>query len=209
MKTYSGSSIYRNIALDIANKIVKGDIKIDEKLSGRTTLSSMYNVSSETIRRSIALLEDMNVVTSSKGRGIDILSVSAAERFIEKHKSNESMFTVKENIFRLIENKKQLDDELEQSFEKILDLVDRFKNVSPFTFIEIKIKDNCKVIGKTVNEIKFWQGTGATIVAYRRNNEIVVSPGPTYVFENGDIIIVIGSSDVYERVDDYIYNKLV
>lgn len=209
MKTYSGSSIYKNIALDIANKILKGEIKIDEKLSGRTTLSSMYNVSPETIRRAIALLEDMNVVTSSKGRGIDILSVSAAEKFIEKYKSNEYMVTMKENIFKLIEKKKQLDDELEESFEKILDSVDRFKNVSPFTFIEIKIKDNCKAIGRTVNEIKFWQGTGATIVAYRRNNDIVISPGPTYVFENDDIIIVIGTSDVYERINDYLYNTLV
>jgi K+/H+ antiporter YhaU regulatory subunit KhtT len=206
MKTYSGSSVYKNVALDIANKIVKGEIKIDEKLSGRTTLSSMYNVSPETIRRAIALLEDMDVVTSFKGRGIEILSVSAAEKFIEKHKSNEYIFTVKENIYKLIEKKKQIDDELEQNFEKMLDLADRFKNVSPFTFIEIEIKDNCKAIGKTVNELKFWQGTGATIIAYRRNNDIVVSPGPTYVFENDDIIIVIGSSDAYERVHEYIYS---
>ena len=33
-----------------------------KKLSGRSTLASLYNVSPETIRRSIALLKDMDVV---------------------------------------------------------------------------------------------------------------------------------------------------
>ena len=49
--------VYKNIALDIANKIINGEFKVGEKISGRSTLAGVYNVSPETIRRAIALLE--------------------------------------------------------------------------------------------------------------------------------------------------------
>ena len=206
MKVHQGGAVYKNIALDVANKIVLGDFKIDEKISGRSTLASMYNVSPETIRRAIALLEEMNVVSSTRGSGIEILSVSSAEKFIEKYKDTEYVSTVKENIFRLIEKKKQLDDEIQVNFEKILDFIDRFKNITPFTLIEIEVNEECRVIGKKINEIRFWQATGATMVAYRRGEKIVISPGPDYVFEAGDTIVVIGSSNVYDSVYNFIYN---
>ncbi|MEW9096813.1 MAG: TrkA C-terminal domain-containing protein [Clostridiaceae bacterium] len=206
MKVHQGGAVYKNIALDVANKIVLGDFKAEEKISGRSTLASMYNVSPETIRRAIALLEEMNVVSSTRGSGIEILSVSAAEKFIEKNKDTEYLSTVKENIFRLIEKKKELDDEIQVNFDKILDFIDRFKNITPFTLIEIEVNDQCKIIGKKINEIRFWQATGATMVAYRRGEKIIISPGPHYVFKSGDTIVVIGSNNVYDKVYNFIYN---
>ncbi|KAJ53132.1 K+/H+ antiporter YhaU regulatory subunit KhtT [Clostridium tetanomorphum] len=206
MKGHQGGAVYKNIALDIANKIVLGELKTDEKISGRSTLASMYNVSPETIRRAIALLEDMRVVSSTKGSGIEILSVPAAEKFIEKNKDTEYLSTVKENIFKLIDKKKELDDEIQLNFEKILDFIDRFKNITPFTLIEIEVNEDCNVLGKKINEIRFWQATGATIVAYRRKQKIIISPGPDYVFHAGDTIVVIGSNNVYDKVYKFLYN---
>lgn len=206
MRGHQGGAVYKNIALDIANKIVIGELKTDEKISGRSTLASMYNVSPETIRRAIALLEDMSVVSSTKGSGIEILSIPAAEKFIQKNKDTEYLSTVKENIFGLIEKKKELDDEIQLNFEKILDFIDRFKNITPFTLIEIDINEGCNVIGKKVNEIRFWQATGATIVAYRRKEKIAISPGPNYIFQVGDIIVVIGNGNVYDKVYYFIYD---
>ena len=207
MKIGNATPAYRNIALDIANKIVKGELKANEKISGRSTLAGMYNVSPETIRRSIALLEEMDVVVSNVGSGIEIISVSAAEKFIAKYKNNEYLNTVKEDILRIIEKKKVLDDELEQNFIKVLDLVERFSNITPFTLIEVAIHDNCRFLGMRVTEVKFWQYTGATIVAVRRDKDITISPGPDYVFSAGDIIVVIGCTDVYDKVWKYIYDS--
>ncbi|WP_251862474.1 TrkA C-terminal domain-containing protein [Clostridium sp. Marseille-Q2269] len=206
MKNSTGP-LYKNIALDIANRIVRGKLKSDEKISGRSTLASMYNVSPETIRRAIALLEDMSVVKSTKGSGIEILSISAAEKFIERNKSNVYLATVKENIEDILLRKKSLDEELQENFNKMLDLMDRFENISPFTLIEVAIEENCKYIGKKVNEVKFWQQTGTTMVAYRRGKEIIISPGPNYIFTKGDIIVVIGSSNVYKKVYNFLYEK--
>jgi DNA-binding GntR family transcriptional regulator len=146
---YSNSvkPIYKNIALDVANKIVRGEIKENEKLSGRSLLASTYNVSPETIRRAISLLQQMNVVSVTQGSGIEVISVSAAEKFIEKLKDNEYIISIKDNIVELLEEHKRLDDKIKENFYKITDFIERFQNISPFTLIEIEInKDDATFI---------------------------------------------------------------
>ena len=197
---------YVSIALDIANKILNGEFREKQKISGRSTLASMYNVSPETIRRAIVLLEDMDVVNSSRGSGIDVISKSAAEKFIEKNKSSRYISSIKDEIRDLMHQKKKIDEQIQESFDTIFDYIERFKSDTPYTFIEIKVTADSKKIGKKINEVRLWQTTGTTMVAYRRKGETVISPGPDYVFEEGDTIVVIGSNNVYEKVYEFLYS---
>ena len=197
---------YVSIALDIANKILNGEFREKQKLSGRSTLASMYNVSPETIRRAIVLLEDMDVVNSSRGSGIDVISKAAAEKFIEKNKSSRYISSIKDEIRDLMQQKKKIDEQIQESFDTIFDYIERFKSDTPYTFIEIKVTADSKKIGKKINEVRLWQTTGTTMVAYRRKGETVISPGPDYVFEEGDTIVVIGSNNVYEKVYEFLYS---
>jgi len=203
--TEAHKPIYKKIAIDVANKIIKGDIKEGEKISGRSVLASMYNVSPETIRRAVALLHESNVVSVVQGSGIEVLSISAAEKFIYKNKDNEHLTAIRENVRELMDQHRKLDEHIEKCFDEIVDYIERFQNISPFTLIEIEINNECKHLGKRLIETRFWQHTGATIIAYRRNNEIFFSPGPDYAFKEGDVIVVTGIKDVYDRVYDYIY----
>ena len=197
---------YVSIALDIANKILNGEFREKQKISGRSTLASMYNVSPETIRRAIVLLEDMDVVNSSRGSGIDVISKSAAEKFIEKNKSSRYISSIKDEIRDLMQQKKKIDEQIQESFDTIFDYIERFKSDTPYTFIEIKVTADSKKIGKKINEVRLWQTTGTTMVAYRRKGETVISPGPDYVFEEGDTIVVIGSNNVYEKLYEFLYS---
>ena len=197
---------YVSIALDIANKILNGEFREKQKISGRSTLASMYNVSPETIRRAIVLLEDMDVVNSSRGSGIDVISKSAAEKFIEKNKSSRYISSIKDEIRDLMQQKKKIDEQIQESFDTIFDYIERFKSDTPYTFIEIKVTADSKKIVKKINEVRLWQTTGTTMVAYRRKGETVISPGPDYVFEEGDTIVVIGSNNVYEKVYEFLYS---
>ena len=197
---------YVSIALEIANKILNGEFREKQKISGRSTLASMYNVSPETIRRAIVLLEDMDVVNSSRGSGIDVISKSAAEKFIEKNKSSRYISSIKDEIRDLMQQKKKIDEQIQESFDTIFDYIERFKSDTPYTFIEIKVTADSKKIGKKINEVRLWQTTGTTMVAYRRKGETVISPGPDYVFEEGDTIVVIGSNNVYEKVYEFLYS---
>jgi len=68
----------------------------------------------------------------------------------------------------------------------------------------VKIGDNSPVIDKKLMEVQFWQKTKATLIGYRRDGELVVSPGPDYVFKKGDTIIVIGDYDIYDKVVEFV-----
>ena len=87
--------IYQKIAIDIANRIVSGDLSIGDKLYGRSSLASQYNVSPETVRRSISLLSDMDIVKVTKGSGIVINSVDNCLKFIDKFKDIDSISSLK------------------------------------------------------------------------------------------------------------------
>lgn len=195
------SPIYKQIALDVANRIYHGSINEGEKIHGRSTLAGEYNVSPETIRRSIKLLEDMEVLTVSKGSGITVLSKDKAYSFIERFQEVESLGTMKNKLEELIDKRKEIDGEVNELINKITDLSNRLKNVNPLNTVEVQIPSPWKKSGDTIKELKFWQNTGGTIVGIRRGQNLIISPGPYATIEEGDIILVVGD---YGVINNYI-----
>jgi K+/H+ antiporter YhaU regulatory subunit KhtT len=191
---------YQKIALDIANAIYKGQYIEGERLYGRSTLAGTYNVSPETIRRAIKLLEDVGVVESSKGSGITILSKDKAFKYINKFKNIESVASFKAILTSQIMKKRELEDEIVGTIEKIIERTSRFSNTRSITPLEIEVAGNCRLIGKSVGEVSFWQHTGATIVGIKRGDDTILSPGPYATFNSGDILLVIGEDTVYDAV---------
>lgn len=197
--------VYQQIAIDLANRIAYGEFLIGTKIHGRSTLAGQYNVSPETIRRAVILLEDMNIVEVTQGSGILVKSKDEAFKFIQKFKDKDSMVSLKNNIKNIIEEKAKLEDKLNSYIDKLIDYSERFKSSNPFSPIEIEIPKNSKLIGKTTAEVNFWQNTGATIIGIRKKNTIILSPGPYATFMEGDIFIMVGDENSYERVKNYIY----
>ncbi|MBL4932497.1 TrkA C-terminal domain-containing protein [Clostridium paridis] len=192
--------VYQQISIDLANRIASGEFAVGTKIHGRSTLAGKYNVSPETIRRAVILLEDMDIVEVMQGSGIMVKSKEAAFKFIEKFKSTDSITSVKKEIQRILNEKKKLDEELFINANKLFDFSERFKNSNPFAPIEIEIPQNSKLINKTIGEVNFWQNTGATIIGIRRGKSLILSPGPYATFVEGDIYIMIGEESSYERV---------
>ena len=196
--------IYKKIALDLAGRIHKGEFSEGEKIHGRSTLAGEYNVSPETIRRAMILLEDMEVVSVSQGSGIYIKSKDDASKYLERFKNNESIGVLKLEIKQLMDQKKIIDNQIQGLLEKIIDYSERLKNINPINPLEIEIPPHSNLIGKTILESKFWQHTGATIVAIRRGKNVVISPGPYGGFEAGDVILVVGNSEVKSLIRKFI-----
>ena len=109
MESKVNEPIYKQIALDIAGRIYNNDIKVGQKIHGRSTLASSYNVSPETVRKAVKLLEDMKVVSSSKGSGVTIISKDNAYNFINRFHSIESVTSLKHDIESLMEEKKAIE----------------------------------------------------------------------------------------------------
>ncbi|PKM96355.1 MAG: GntR family transcriptional regulator [Firmicutes bacterium HGW-Firmicutes-1] len=198
--------LYQQIAIDIANRIANGEFAVGSKIHGRSTLASQYNVSPETIRRAIILLEDVFIVEVYQGSGIVVKSRNDAYKFIEKFKNIDSLNYIKKDILTIIQNKRKMNEDLELKINKLIDFSERFKNTNPFSPIEIGIGNSCKLLEKTIAEVNFWQNTGATIIAIRREGQIILSPGPYALFTEGDIFIFIGDENAYERIIGYLNN---
>jgi K+/H+ antiporter YhaU regulatory subunit KhtT len=196
--------VYQQIALDLANRIAHGEFEVGTKIHGRSTLAGQYNVSPETIRRAVILLEDMGIIEVMPGSGILVKSIAESAKYIEKFKSKDSMSSIKKELENIINDKRILEERLTSCIDKLMDSSERFKKSNPFAPLEIEIPKSSKLIGKTIAEVNFWQNTGATIVGIRRDNSLILSPGPYAIFMAEDTFIMIGEENSYERIKKFI-----
>ncbi|MDK2800691.1 MAG: hypothetical protein PWP27_2161 [Clostridiales bacterium] len=204
MPKSSTPSRYQQIALDIAQRIVNKEFAIGEKVHGRSVLASMYNVSPETIRKAVALLQNMDVLQVNQGSGIVINSIDKAYNFIQRFKFRDSISSLKHDVEKLLEQKKEIDKKLEETLNNIIEYSDKLKNLSPYNPIEVEISHKSKYIGHTISELKFWQNTGGTVVALRKGNDLIISPGPYAVLEEGDLVVVVGGNTILDDVEKFL-----
>ncbi len=196
--------VYLKIAIDIASRIVNGDFIEGEKLSGRSTLVSIYNVSPETIRRSVALLKDMKVVEVEEKSGIRILNKSNAIEFLKKFKTKSDFTNLKEEIYDLLDEKKALEKNLESKIKELIEFATQLRNVGLIVPYESIVQPNSLIIGKNLGELNFWHNTGATIIGIKRNDQLYLSPGPYFNINEHDVIVYVGENDVVNNVKNYI-----
>ncbi len=194
---------YLKIAVDIATRIVSGKLSEGEKLKGRSVLSTEYNVSPETIRRSMSLLSDKNVVAIKAGSGIIVLSREKAVEFINNFKSDEVLTQMKDNLSQLLKKRRSLDEDIADTTMQIADMYKYMRSdlISP---VEIVLPEHSGTIGQSIGELQIWHNTGATIIGVIHNNRIVISPGPYYEFESGDRVLIVGDEHVIERFNAFI-----
>lgn len=198
---------YQQIAADIATKIACGDYAEGEKIYVRSALSSQYGVSSETARRAVYVLSDMKIVEITKGSGVLIKSRKLAVDFINKFDSVSQMSELKKHILNNIEGQITQSAELKTMVSELMYMTERFRVVNPFSPFEISITQEASYIGQNLSESNFWHNTTATIIAIRRGEEIIISPGPYAVISLGDILYYVGDENCHERVRSFLYSK--
>lgn len=191
---------YERIAIDLANRIYDGKFKVGEKIHGRSTLASEYKVSPETVRRAIKILEDVEIVHSTKGSGIIISSRENAFKYISRFSNLASVKDLEKQMNTLMNEREKLDERLVETLRKIMDYSSKLRHTHPLAPIEIEIFPGCIHIGRTISEVKFWQNTGGTVIGMKRNGEMIISPGPYAVILEGDVLLIIGDEKVYDRV---------
>lgn len=195
---------YKSIALDIAQRIVSGEFPVQSKISGRSLLAGQYHVSPETIRKSIGLLKDENIVSVSQGKEITIVSEQRAYDYITRYNYLKSANSLKQEFQQLLQEKIRIDRKFEALLTEIIEASDRMQNLKPYNPVEIKVDDQSQVAGKTIGNLQFWQNTGATIIALRRGTNVFISPGPHVVIREADVLIVVGDGKAFERTEQFI-----
>lgn len=191
---------YERIAIDLANRINDGDLKVGEKIHGRSTLASEYKVSPETVRRAIKILEDVGIVQSAHGSGIVISSKENAFKYINRFSNIASVKDLEKQMNNLMVEREKLDDQITETVNKIMDYAVKLRHTNPLAPIEVEVHSNCKHIGKTISELNFWQNTGGTVIGMKRKGEMIISPGPYAIILEEDVLLIIGDEQSYERV---------
>jgi K+/H+ antiporter YhaU regulatory subunit KhtT len=191
---------YERIAIDLANRIYDGKFKVGEKIHGRSTLASEYKVSPETVRRAIKILEDVEIVQSTKGSGIVISSRMNAYKYIQRFSNLASIKDLEKQMNTLISERDNLDQQVFDTLRKIMDYSGKLRHTNPLAPIEVEVFSESIHIGKTISEVKFWQNTGGTVIGMKRKGELIISPGPYALIHEGDILLIIGDETTYDRV---------
>lgn len=195
---------YIKIAIDIAHRIVNNDFAEGSKITGRTTLVSLYKVSPETIRRSLALLKDMDVVTVNEKSGIIINTKTNAKAFLNKFKTQSDFTTLNKETFNLIKERKEIDSKLEKNINSIIEFATQLRNVGSIIPFESIVEEGSIAVDKSIGELNFWQNTKATIIAIKRSGDNFLSPGPYFKIKTNDILVFVGEDSVLENVKNYI-----
>lgn len=198
-KTKVVGAVYQKIALNIAENIINGRYQVGDKLYGRSTLASLYNVSPETIRKAVHILKDMEIVSVEKGSGIEVVSYENAQNFYNLHQETESLNDIKLDIFDWMHRQKKENAEMMKKINAIIDITERNQGSNPFTPFELVLGANCPLLNKTVAEINFWHLTEATIIGIKRKETTILSPGPYLTFLENDLLYFVGSTESYLR----------
>lgn len=196
---------YQKIAADIASKIVEKKYQIGDKIYARSSLASQYGVSSETARRAIAVLQDLEIVEATKGSGVIIKSYEKASQFVQQFLEVQSIHQIQLELFESIQRQKDELNVLQETTERLVNRTERFRSVNPFVPFQVEILQNSPYISQSIGTINFWQNTMATIVGIRKGNELIISPGPYATFEQHDIVYFIGNDESLERVQNFLY----
>lgn len=194
---------YQEIAIDIAHAIMMGEYHEGVKIHGRSTLAGRYNVSPETIRRAIAILQNVGVVQVSQGIGITVTSKDMAERFIKSLDQKGEIQGFLEDLKSLMDIRRENDIKIESHLDKLQGYADRI--MSRWLDVgEIKIGKTSPAIGKTLKELQVRECTGTTIVAVVRDGFEQFSPEAAFVLRAEDVLLAAGSIKGQEKLQQLI-----
>lgn len=196
---------YIRIAYFLASRIAEGDFPIGKRLSGRSKLSSEYQVSPETMRRALQILADMKVVEVKGQSGVYVLSTDNARRCAE---NLEEQLDRREKAAKL----RHLLEEHDETGRRILEVCTDVLESETFSTVaeqrlpnyQVRISEDSDKIGRNLASLQFWQATGATIVAIRRGYNTMISPGPHAELYGGDYVIFVGTPDVVDKVKAFL-----
>ena len=189
---------YMRIAVSVAGRIADGQLAEGEKLSGRSKLSSEYQVSPETIRKSVQLLRDMQVVTVKEQSGVYVRSAENAKRYLQMVGEKNELRQKKQRLRALLAQQEAVARQVSELCGSILD-----DSVQPEQAAEQLKTFSCRVpqdwpdAGKTLGSLHFWQ---ATVVAIARADALTVSPGPYAELRSEDRILFVGDQEAREAV---------
>ncbi|CAM3151950.1 GntR family transcriptional regulator [Lactococcus hircilactis] len=198
---------YQYIALLIAEKITKNELKVGQKIYARSTLATTFGVSAETARKSISVLNDLGIVDSVHGSGVIISSRQKAQEFLAQHQDVQSIQDLQGEIIQSVKKQQSEFIHFSSILDQLVEQTGHFQKLNPLTPLELELNEPSEKYGKNLGEMNLWQNTGATIVGILKEDELVVSPGPYATLNQGDTIYFVGGAQTLQITRNFFFVK--
>lgn len=193
--------VYSQVAFDVASKIASGDIREGDRFTGRSLMGSQYGVSSETIRRAMRHLSDMGIISVQNNVGSTVLSQKRAREYVEQYQEDKDLRALKAELREMLAQRDALNEKINATVQRIIDLGERFWRSDRMRTYEFRVSDG-PAAGQSIGGLQFRQRTGATIVAVRSGETVLLSPSPQTVLHSGDVLVVACELEQIEAVSD-------
>ncbi len=186
---------YMTIAADIADRIVRGEYQEGQKVFGRSTLAGKYNVSPETIRRALILLQDVGIVQVSPGIGVVVKSLSAARKYVEDFDQRCVLQGIHEQLYNLMKERDRINNEISRLIEELMEHTHQLE-ARLYKVEEWKVLPESPLVGKSLAEIRLGD-EGRIMAIQRKMHEEIVNPSLDSIIYSGDILTVYGTLDSF------------
>lgn len=185
---------YEEIALELAQGVAKGEIRIGEKMTGRSALAGRYKVSPETVRRAVALLHVRGIVKTVPGTGIIVESKALAQNYVQEAERTLALLELENEVKGLIDARKDLDARLDEAIGRIVRAT--AAAISTIRHVEeIEVPEDSPFLGKTLMESGLRERTGASVIGIARASEEIFSPSPLEAIRAADLLVVVGTDE--------------
>jgi len=199
---------YITIAVDIATRVVRGEYRIGQKIFGRSTLAGKYNVSPETIRRALTLLQERGIVDVMPGIGVVVKSDRAAREYLADYNQKKVLLEIQERLEVLLKERERLNLEIDRLTNQLLDYT--FKMAGRLQKLEeVSVPADSPLLGASLSEAGFRARTGATVLSIYRNGHEIVSPEANTTLKTGDVLLVVGTRESAEMVRQMIMGEMI
>ena len=146
----------------------------------------------------------MKVVEVKEQSGVYVLSADNARRYLRNFEEKTDMRSKQQQLKQLLARQELLNHQMAALCRDILDETSQTPDSLPN--YSCRVPDHWSDSGVTIGTLRFWQATGATIVAIRRNLSYIVSPGPYAELYAGDTVIFVGDAKAREAVSHFFSN---
>ncbi|MBJ8325547.1 GntR family transcriptional regulator [Streptococcus pacificus] len=197
------NSRYQKVAIGIAQRIADGKFSVGEKIKSRSTIASTFNVSPETARKAINVLVDLDILEVRQGSGAFVISKENAIAYMKQFNISNSLKSLGHDIQNNLKKQKKEMDRLSNLVQNLLEQSSLLKKEFPFEPYELTVGDFSNH-GKSLQELNIWQHTGATVIAIKKQGQLILSPDPYTLLNKDDSVFFVGDEMSFLRMQHFI-----
>jgi DNA-binding GntR family transcriptional regulator len=195
--------IYERVAYEIAIQIANGQYVEGSKIKGRSLASTQFNVSTETMRKALNVLQEHGVILIKEQSGAEVISKAKALSYSEVFKDEVALKNSFQSFHALLDESKTIQQRIKKELSRLQKKYDINHSSTPIRTFDYQLSDNHPLVGQTNQSLNFFLLTGATLYGVV-GTVTLSSPSGEYVFQPFDILYFSGDDTVMHRTTEYL-----